>query len=302
VTDRFADQVVLVTGAGGAIGRAHAILLGCEGAKVVVNDYGGDTRGRGHSTALAEGVVDEIRASGGIAVADTHDVALEGSAIVATALEAFGGLHAVVNNAGVANGGQIDEIPVPEFDRMLAIHLGGSIAICRAAWPIMREQGYGRIVNTSSCAFFGLPQSSAYITAKAAVMGLTRALAQDGRGYDVKVNAIMPTAYSRLTAQSPEFGPVMEAGFPPESISPFAVALLTREVPCTGETFVVGGGRAARVVLATVPGLIQFHSIDGCLEQFDQVMDTKDIYIPPDGLHEILYECDRIGLDLHGLS
>jgi NAD(P)-dependent dehydrogenase (short-subunit alcohol dehydrogenase family) len=213
-----------------------------------------------------------------------------------------GGLHTVVNNAGVANGGHIDEIPVDEFDRVLDIHLGGSIAVCRSAWPIMREQGYGRILNTSSCSSFGLPQTPAYVTAKAAVMGLTRALAQDGRGCGIMVNAIMPTAYSRLTAQSPEFGPVMEAGFPPELIAPFAIALLTREAPCTGETFVVGGGRAARVVLATVPGLKDFGSVDDCLKRFDEAMSSDEIYIPPDAVHEILYECEQIGFDLDAVD
>lgn len=296
--ERFTDQVAVVTGAGGGIGREYALLLAAEGARVVVNDYGGDTRGDGASTAMAQRVVDEIVAAGGTAIADHHDVAIDGAAIVETALAAFGGLHLVVNNAGIAGGGQIDQIPPDSFDRMLAIHLGGTVAVCRAAWPLLREQGFGRVVNTSSASVFGLPGTSAYITAKAALVGLTRALAHDGAAFDVKVNAVMPSAYSRLTAQSPEFAPVMLAGFPAERIAPFVGALLTREVPCTGETFVVGGGRAARVLIATVPGITDITDIDDCLRRFDQAMATDDLYVPADAVAAVIYECQRIGLDL----
>jgi NAD(P)-dependent dehydrogenase (short-subunit alcohol dehydrogenase family) len=296
--NRFDGQVAIVTGAGGGLGRAYALLLASEGASVVVNDYGGDTQGRAGTSAMADAVVAEIRAAGGTAVADSRDVATAGARIVETAVDAFGAVHVVINNAGISGGGTIDTIPVAEFDRMLAIHLGGTLAVTRAAWPVMAAQQYGRIVNTSSASVFGLPGTSAYITAKAAIFGLTRALSHDGRALDIRVNAVMPSAFSRLTAQSPEFAPVMEAGFPPEKAAPFVCALASRDVPCTGETFVVGGGRAARVVLGTAPGLRGFGSIDECLERFDEAMAIDDLYVPADALHEVLYECDQIGLDL----
>jgi NAD(P)-dependent dehydrogenase (short-subunit alcohol dehydrogenase family) len=295
---RFDDQVVVVTGAGGGLGRAHALALAAEGAMVVVNDYGGDSHGNAGTSAMADAVVGQIRSAGGEAVADAHDVALDGAAVVRTAIDAFGGLHAVVNNAGIAGGGAFDEIPVADFDRMLAIHLGGTLAVNRAAWPIFREQGYGRIVNTSSASVFGIPYTSAYITAKAALFGLTRALAHEGRGADIKVNAIMPSAYSRLTAQSREYAAIMEAGFPPEKVSPFVVALASRDVPVTGETFVVGGGRAARVILGTVPGLIGISSVDDALERFDEAMASEEINVPEHATAEVFEECRRIGLDL----
>jgi NAD(P)-dependent dehydrogenase (short-subunit alcohol dehydrogenase family) len=225
-------------------------------------------------------------------------VSKEGAAIVQTALDAFGGLHCVVNNAGIANGGTLEQMPVSDFDRMLDIHLGGTVAVTRAAWPILREQGYGRIVNTSSASVFGLPHTPAYITAKAAIFGLTRAIAHDGKKVGIKVNAIMPAAYSRLTQQSPEFAPVMEAGFPAEAVAPFVGALLSPDVPCSGETFVVGGGRAARVVLATVPGAVGMSTIDDYLENFDQVMSTEHIEIPKDANVEVVYECQQLGIDL----
>lgn len=295
---RFDDQVVVVTGAGGGLGRAHALLLASEGAQVVVNDYGGDHRGTRGTSEAAERVVAEIAANGGEAVADASDVATEGDAVVQAALDAFGGLHAVVNNAGISGGGELDAIPVEDYDRMLAIHLGGTLAVTRAAWPVFKAQGYGRVVNTSSASVFGLGFTSAYITAKAAIFGLTRALAGDGRRSGIKVNGIMPSAYSRLTAQSPEFGPVMEAGFPAERVSPFVGALASSDVPVSGETFVVGGGRAARVLLGTVPGLHDLQSVDDCLARFDEAMDSSDIFVPGDATAQVLYECRQIGLDL----
>jgi NAD(P)-dependent dehydrogenase (short-subunit alcohol dehydrogenase family) len=293
---RFDGQVAVVTGAGGGIGREHALLLATEGASVVVNDYGGDWHGNGRSPDRAEQVVKEITEAGGSAVADAHDVAVDGPAVVATAVEAFGGLHLVVNNAGISGGGTIDQIDDPTFRRMLDIHVGGTVAVCRAAWPILREQGYGRVVNTSSASMFGLPGTSAYITAKAGIFGLTRALAQEGARHGVKVNSIMPTAYSRLTAMSTEFGELTKAWFPAEQIAPLVCALLTREAPCTGETFVVGGGRAARVLLATVPGATGLTSIDACLDAFDRILDSSQPVVPANSIDEVRFECEQLGV------
>jgi NAD(P)-dependent dehydrogenase (short-subunit alcohol dehydrogenase family) len=298
----FDGKVAVVTGAGGGLGRAHAMLLASEGAKVVVNDYGGDSGGNRGDSAMAESVVEEITAAGGEAVADSSDVALEGGQVIRTAVEAFGMVHLLINNAGIAGGGTIDSIPVEAFDRMLAIHLGGTLAVTRAAWPYLREQGYGRIVNTSSVSVFGLPGTPSYITAKAGIFGLTRALGHDGRGIGVTVNAVMPSAFSRLTAQSPEFAPVMERGFPPEKAAPFVCSLLTDQVPCNGETFIVGGGRAARVVLATAKGLEGADSIATCLDRFDEALSLDELYIPEDAMHEVIYECQRIGLDLEAIA
>jgi NAD(P)-dependent dehydrogenase (short-subunit alcohol dehydrogenase family) len=291
-------NVIVVTGAGGGIGREHALLFAREGAKVVVNDYGGDSKGNAGTSEAADKVVAEINAAGGTAVADAHDVALDGAAVVQTALDAFGGLHGVVNNAGIAGGGNLDEIPPESYQRMLDIHLGGTLAVTRAAWPVLKQQGYGRVVITSSASVFGLPHTSAYITAKAALFGLTRALAKEGKHHDIAVNAIMPAAYSRLTAQSPEFAALMEASFPPSHVAPFVGALLSREVPVNGETFVVGGGRAARVVLATTPGHISDGTIDGWLADFDRVMASDDLLVPRDANDEVVIECQQLGIDL----
>jgi NAD(P)-dependent dehydrogenase (short-subunit alcohol dehydrogenase family) len=295
---RFDRQVAVVTGAGGGIGRAHALLLASEGAAVVVNDYGGDNRGTAGTSARAEAVVDEITANGGTAIADDSDVAVDADKIVARALDALGGLHIVINNAGISGGGTLETIPPESFDRMLAIHLGGTVGVCRAAWPTLREQGYGRIVNTSSGSVFGLPGTHAYITAKAAIFGLTRALAQDGRNLDIKVNAVMPVADSRLNVPAPVIGPLTKAEFPTHLISPFVGALVSREVPVTGETFVVGGGRAARVVLATVPGLSGATTIDECLARFADALALDGMVVPKDAMDELRFECEQLGIDL----
>jgi NAD(P)-dependent dehydrogenase (short-subunit alcohol dehydrogenase family) len=293
----FDGRVVLITGAGGGLGREYALLLAAEGAQVVVNDYGGDRAGNSGTSEAADRVVAEILGAGGQAVADAHDVALDGAAVVRTAVESFGGLHAAINNAGISGGGEFADIPEAAFDRMLQIHLGGTLAVSRAAWPILKAQQYGRIVNTSSASVFGFGSTSAYITAKAGIFGLTRALARDGKRHGIKVNAIMPSAYSRLTAQSPELGPLMQSDFPAQQVAPFVAALASAEVPVTGETFSVGGGRAASVVLATVPGATGLTTVDNVLASFDEVMRSDDIFVPEDANAAVLYDCEQIGAD-----
>ncbi len=293
---RFDGQIAIVTGAGGGVGREHALLLAAEGAAVVVNDYGGDDLGTPGTSARADAVVKEITANGGVAIAEYSDVAVGAEAIVRRAIDAFGGLHVVINNAGIGGHGTLDTVSVGEFDRALAIHLGGTVGVCRAAWPIFTQQHYGRIVNTSSGAVFGLARTYPYIAAKAAVFGFTRAIAHDGRSMNIKSNAIMPVAYSRLMEGSP-VAAFAQAKLPANMIAPFVGALASRDVPCTGETFTVGGGRAARVVLATVPGLLDATSIDTVLSRFDEALGSDDFYVPESGFDEIVYGCTHLGLD-----
>jgi NAD(P)-dependent dehydrogenase (short-subunit alcohol dehydrogenase family) len=294
---RFDGQVAIVTGAGGGIGREHALLLAREGARVVVNDYGGDKFGGPGTAAPAEVVVEEIEGAGGTAVADAHDVAEAGADVVGTAMDAFGGVHIVVNNAGIVGQGDIDAIEPAVFQRLLDVHLGGTIAVCRAAWPVLRAQRYGRIVNTASGSVYGLPGISHYITAKAGIFGFTRALAKDGAADDIKVNAIMPSAYSRQTATNPALADVMAASFPASLVSPFVGALVSREVPCTGETFMVGGGRAARVVLATVPGFLDATSIEKCLAGFDEALRSDELFVPAGSADQMAFQCRVLGVD-----
>jgi NAD(P)-dependent dehydrogenase (short-subunit alcohol dehydrogenase family) len=163
----------------------------------------------------------------------------------------------VVNNAGISGGGPFVTITKAEFDLMLATHLGGTVDVTRAAWPHLVAAGTGRIVNTSSPAMFGGAGTSHYITAKAALFGLTRALAREGAPVGIHANAIMPTAYTRLTAQIPEddFRNFLVDFYPPEAVAPFVAWLAHDGTDVNGEAFSVGGGRAARVFLGEAEGV-----------------------------------------------
>jgi NAD(P)-dependent dehydrogenase (short-subunit alcohol dehydrogenase family) len=296
---RFDGQVAIVTGAGGGLGAAHAKLLAARGARVVVNDYGGNTHGAGASNAPADDLVAEIRADGGDAVASYDSVitAAAGLAIVRTALETYGRIDIVVANAGISGGGRFGEIPSESVERMVDTHLMGAFNVVQPAWPHMTAQGYGRVVLTSSGSVFGTA-SAPYVSAKAGVFGLARSLSSEGREQGVKVNAIMPVAYSRMTAQIPDddFRTWIERNFPPHKVSPLVALLAHEAAPCTGETFSVGGGRVARVVLGVGPG---WHTPDpspeAFLEHFDDVMAIDPLVLPRTGEHEVTYYGPAIG-------
>ena len=202
---RFDDRVVVVTGAGRGVGRSHAVLVAARGARVVVADYGVGIDGSGSTPAPAEDVVKEIKDAGGEAVACYASVADErgAKAIVDTAIETFGRIDVVINNAGIHNPALFDALSIELFRRMLEVHFFGSLFVCRAAWPHFVEAGYGRIVNTVSEAMLGgIPELTSYGSAKGAVFGLTRNLATEGVKYGIRANAIAPRAYTRMSASS----------------------------------------------------------------------------------------------------
>ena len=292
------DRVIVVTGAGRGIGLAYARWFAGAGAKVVVNDAGVTVLGADAEVSVAAQAVERIVGEGGIAVADSHDVVTQAEGIIQTALDAFGRIDGLVNNAGILILGQLDEMPGDDVRRMLEVHVTGTLGTITAAWPLMRSQGHGRIVNTASAAAFGVGGGAVYATAKSAIIGLTRATACDGAAHDIKVNAIMPMGYSRMTEGQAGLADFMRSAFPSEAIAPFAASLLVPQTPCTGETFAVGGGRAARVFLGTVPGLVGFTSIDECLAGFETIM-SREGYVAPNSLdEEIGYEYQCLGIDL----
>jgi len=242
---RFDGRVAVVTGAGDGLGRAHARLLAARGARVVVNDVAPDR---------ADAVVAGVRAAGGQAVADGHTVATVegGAAVVETALGAFGRIDIVVNNAGVLVDRAFHHLTPQMVDDVLDVHLRGAFNVTRPAWPHLREQGYGRVVlTTSSAGLLGHFGQANYATAKAGVVGLARALAVEGARHDIKVNAVAPLARTSMTEAV--LGP-LGARLDPELVAPVVAWLCHQDCPLTGEIVSAAGGRVARWFVGLTPG------------------------------------------------
>jgi NAD(P)-dependent dehydrogenase (short-subunit alcohol dehydrogenase family) len=242
------DKVVIVTGAGGGLGRAYARFLADNGALVVVNDLGGARDGSGSGTNMADTVVDEIRSTGGRAVADYSSVATsEGAeAIVATAIEHFGAVHGVVNNAGILRDGAFHKMSADNWDAVLKVHLYGGYNVTRAAWPHLREQKFGRIVVAASTSgLYGNFGQANYGAAKLGLVGLINTLAIEGAKYGITANAVAPLAATRMTADIAP--PEVLAGLDPNLVAPAVGYLLSEENQDTGSVFVVGGGLVQRV-------------------------------------------------------
>lgn len=237
---RFEDQVVIVTGAGGGLGRAHALLFAHHGARVVVNDLGVSTHGEGASSAAADKVVAEIREAGGIAVA-SYDSVTDGEKIVQCALDAFGRIDVVVNNAGILRDKTFHKMDDGDWELVYRVHVEGAYKVTRAAWPHLRGQNYGRVIFTSSTSgIYGNFGQSNYAMAKLGLYGLTRTLALEGRKHNILVNAIAPTGGTRMTEGL--LPPQVFAQLKPELVSPLVVYLGSAACQDSGGLFEVGGG------------------------------------------------------------
>ena len=290
---RFDGQAVVVTGAGRGFGRCHSELLASRGAKVVVADYGVNLDGSGSSSEPANEVVQSIRDAGGEAVAVFADVSDEAAAasIVQTAIDEFGRLDAVINNAGIADPAWFDEAPLEQFRRMIDIHYLGTVYVCKAAWPHFQKAGYGRVVNTASEAVIGnVPKAMSYSGAKGAVYSFTRAIALDGRRQNIKANAIAPRGNTRLSAPSvlaltydePEesFDNPFMNQMTPEKVSPAVAYLAHESCAVTGETFITGMGMLARLTLVAAPGYLDDNMTPEAVAQnIDTAMDITDAVV-----------------------
>ncbi|KAF9211191.1 hypothetical protein CPC16_012145 [Podila verticillata] len=237
---RFDGRVVIVTGAGGGLGRSHALAFGARGASVVVNDLGGSTTGEGASSRAADVVVEEIRAAGGKAVAN-YDSVLDGDKIVETAMKAFGRVDIVINNAGILKDVSFARMTDAQWDAIFAVHVDGAYKVLKAAWPIFRKQKYGRIINTTSAAgIYGNFGQANYSAAKLALVGLTQTLALEGKRDNIHCNVIAPMAASRMTETI--LPPDMLQSLKPEMVTPLVEYLCHEDTTENGSIFEVGAG------------------------------------------------------------
>src|SRR5471030_904542 len=248
MTVRFDNRVAIVTGAGNGLGRSHVLLLASRGARVVVNDPGGAVDGKGGNHAAADKVVDEIKAAGGQAVANYDSVAEAKSAanIVKAAVDSFGTVDIVVNNAGVLRDKTFHNMTTEDFDFVVKVHFLGTAYVTHAAWPILRAKAYGRVVVTSSnSGIYGTFGQANYGGAKLAVVGFMNALRLEGQKYNIMMNALAPIAATRMTdALMP--APVLEK-LKPEYVSPMVAYLCSEQCQRTGDIWSAGGGTFARI-------------------------------------------------------
>ena len=277
----FDGKVAIITGAGGGLGRQHALLLAQRGALVVVNDLGGNIDGTGGDASAAQKVVDEIKAAGGEAVADHNSVATPegGAAIVKTAVDTFGRVDIVVNNAGILRDKSFHNMSPDLMNPVFDVHLKGAFHVTQPAWVLMREQGYGRILSTSSAAgIFGNFGQTNYGAAKLGLVGFTRVLAVEGAKYNIKANAIAPLALTRMTE---DLMGALADKLDPSQVSPIVAWLAHEDCPVTGQVYSVGGGRVANVLFGETQGYTKpGHTLEDVRDNWDAIMSQKDYFVP----------------------
>ena len=272
------DRVIVVTGAGGGLGREYALTLAKEGASVVVNDLGGSRDGTGAGHSMADDVVKEIKDAGGRAVANYDSVAESEGAenIIKTAIDEFGKVDGVVSNAGILRDGTFHKMPFENWDSVLKVHLYGGYNVIRAAWPHFREQSYGRIVvATSTSGLFGNFGQANYSAAKMGLVGLINTLAQEGAKYNIKANALAPIAATRMTEDI--LPPEVFKKLTPEYVAPVVAYLCTEELPETASVCIVGGGKVQRAALFQNEGITftEVPSVDDVAAKWGEITDLS---------------------------
>jgi NAD(P)-dependent dehydrogenase (short-subunit alcohol dehydrogenase family) len=276
---RFDGKVAIVTGAGGGLGRQHALELARRGAKVVVNDLGGAVDGSGGSSEAAQKVVAEIKAAGGEAIANGSSVSDRAGAqrIVDDAVKAFGTVDVLINNAGILRDKSFKNMPLDDFELVVKVHLLGSVYCTKAAWPIMYEKGYGRIVmTTSSTGLYGNFGQSNYGAAKLALVGLMNTLKLEGERKNICVNTIAPIAGTRMTQDLGMPQAVFDA-LKPELVTPAVLFLCSDQAP-TGTIIEAGAGYFAKVQIVEAKGvhLGAKATVEDVAGAFEQIADMRE--------------------------
>jgi NAD(P)-dependent dehydrogenase (short-subunit alcohol dehydrogenase family) len=294
MTISFSDRVAIVTGAGGGLGRAYALELARRGAKVVVNDLGGSRDGTGHSDAAAA-VVAEIRAAGGEAMADGSSVTdlAQVEAMVARARDAWGGVHILINNAGILRDKSFAKMSMEDFRAVVDVHLIGSANATHAVWELMREQAYGRILMTaSSTGLYGNFGQANYGAAKLGLAGFAKTLALEGAKYNVRVNTIAPTAATRMTEDI--FPPELLERFQPEAVAPAALFLVSEDAP-TNVILGAGAGvvQAAYVTL-TRGAVLAEPTPEAVAAQYAEITDRTGEIVPQSGTEQSMTILQRL--------
>jgi len=277
----YDGKVAVITGAGGGLGRQHALLLASRGALVVVNDLGGSIDGAGADASAAQKVVDEIRAAGGEAVANHDSVSTPegGEGIIQTAIDAYGRVDIVINNAGILRDKTFHNMTPDLVDPVIDVHLKGAFNVTRPAWIRMREQGYGRIISTSSAAgIFGNFGQANYGAAKMGLVGFSRVLAAEGAKYNIKANVIAPLALTRMTENL--MGAIGDK-LDPALVTPIVAWLSHEDCDVSGEIYSVGGGRVARVFIGETQGYYKPDiSLEDIRDNWEQIRNTDGYVIP----------------------
>lgn len=303
----FTGQVAIVTGAGRGLGRLYALDLAARGAAVVVNDLGGSMAGDGADASVADQVVKEIEAAGGVAIASHDSVATPegGDAVVRAALDSFGRLDALVNNAGIFGTTPFDELTVEQWRRMIEVHLDGSFYVAQPAFRAMKTQGYGRLVFiASSAGMFGQHGSAHYAAAKAGIVGLMNTVALEGAPHGILANCVLPFGVSRMVTET-----VGEGNFrpddpffstiAPELVVPITVFLASRECQLTHQSYSALGGRFARAFAGLGDGWVADRgstpTADDVAAHLAEVSATEPFIVPGSIVDEIVQASTRLG-------
>jgi multifunctional beta-oxidation protein len=302
---RFDGQVVVVTGAGGGLGKAYATFFASRGASVVVNDLGGSFKGEGGDSKAADVVVNEIKAAGGKAVAN-YDSVENGDRIIETAVKAFGRIDILINNAGILRDISFKNMKDQDWDLIFKVHVKGSYKCARAAWPYFRKQKYGRVINTASAAgLFGNFGQANYSAAKLAMVGFTETLAKEGAKYNIISNVIAPVAASRMTETI--MPPDVLALMKPEWVVPLVAVLVHKNNTTeSGSIFEVGGGHIAKLRWERSSGLLckcdETYTPSALIKKWDRVTDFSNPQYPtgPNDFVTLLEESQKLGPNEQG--